>query len=343
MLKVAEQLGAKDVKLNSVSVIGGGAWGTALAQALAFSGQRVTLWAREPDVVDDINTRHVNRAFLPGVDLDAKITATGKLSDAAVADAVLMVSPAQFVRATVQALARDLKPDTPIVMCSKGIEQSSGKLMSDLIGEALPVAQLAVLSGPSFAADVARGLPAALTLACANETTGRGLAEALSSRQMRLYWSSDVIGAELGGALKNVMAIAAGIVDGRGLGASAHAAVVTRGFAEMRRLGEAMGARPETLLGLSGLGDLILTCGSPQSRNMSLGRGLGEGKSLASILKSRTAVTEGVYTAAAVIDLARKKHIEMPIAEAVHAIIEGRISVDDAITALMLRPLKAED
>jgi glycerol-3-phosphate dehydrogenase (NAD(P)+) len=343
MLKAPETLGGKDVKLNSVSVIGGGAWGTALAQALAFGGQHVTLWAREPDVVEDINTRRVNRAFLPGVDLDAKITATGHLADIARADAILTVAPAQFVRAAALALARDLRAGTPLVMCAKGIEQASGKLMGEVIAEALPEAQFAVLSGPSFAADVARGLPAALTLACANEPTGRGLAAALSSRQVRLYWSSDVIGAELGGALKNVMAIAAGIVDGRGLGASAHAAVVTRGFAEMRRLSEAMGARPETLLGLSGLGDLILTCGSPQSRNMSLGRGLGEGKSLASILGSRTAVTEGVYTAAAVIDLARKKHIEMPIAEAVHAIIEDRVSVDDAITALMLRPLKAED
>ncbi|MEQ1651770.1 MAG: NAD(P)H-dependent glycerol-3-phosphate dehydrogenase [Hyphomicrobium sp.] len=331
------------MKLNSVSVIGGGAWGTALAQALARGGQQVTLWAREPDVVDDINTRRVNRAFLPGVELDPNITASCNLSDAAKADAILAVSPAQFVRATAQSMAGLLKPGTPFVMCSKGIEQSSGKLMGDVVAEALPAALFAVLSGPSFAADVARGLPAALTLACHNETVGRGLAAALSSRQMRLYWTSDVIGAELGGALKNVMAIAAGIVDGRGLGASAHAAVVTRGFAEMRRLGEALGARPETLLGLSGLGDLVLTCGSPQSRNMSLGRGLGEGKSLASILGSRTAVTEGVYTAAAVVDLARKKGIEMPIAEAVHAIIEGRMSVEDAITALMLRPLKAED
>ncbi|MBR2535153.1 MAG: NAD(P)-dependent glycerol-3-phosphate dehydrogenase [Hyphomicrobium sp.] len=331
------------MKFHSVSVIGGGAWGTALAQALAVGGQNVTLWAREADVVDDIQSRRVNRAFLPGVALDEKIRPTGNLSDVVKADAILTVSPAQFVRPTAQALARNLTPGTPLVMCAKGIEQSTGKLMGDVIAEALPEAQFAVLSGPSFAADVARGLPAALTLACSNESVGRALAEALSSRQMRLYWSSDVVGAELGGALKNVMAIAAGIVDGRGLGASAHAAVVTRGFAEMRRLSEAMGARPETLLGLSGLGDLVLTCGSPQSRNMSLGRGLGEGKSLASILGSRTAVTEGVYTAAAVVALARQKHIEMPIAEAVHAIIEERISVEDAITALMTRPLKAED
>lgn len=327
----------------NVSVISGGAWGTALAQALASSGKAVTLYAREADVVADINGRQVNRTFLPGVALDARIHATGDLAEALASDVVLAVTPAQYVRAMCDAVRPALKTSTPLVMCSKGIEQKSGKLMSDVIAEALPGVPFAVLSGPSFAADVARGLPAALTLACLDETLGRALAEALSSRQMRLYWSSDVTGAELGGALKNVIAIAAGIVDGRGLGASAHAAVVTRGFAEMRRLGDAMGARAETLLGLSGLGDLILTCGSAQSRNMSLGRGLGEGKSVADILGSRIAVTEGVYTAHAVVDLARQKGIEMPISEAVLAIIEGRISVEDAIAALMLRPLKAED
>ena len=331
------------MKLKSVSIVGGGAWGTALAQTLALGGQHVTLWAREPEVVDDIASRRVNRAFLPGVSLDEKITATAGLTDVAAADAVLIVAPAQHVRTITSALARNLRPETPVVMCAKGIEQATGKLMGDVIAETLPSANFAVLSGPSFAADVARGLPAALTLACRNEVVGRGLAQVLSSRQMRLYWSSDVVGAELGGAVKNVLAIAAGIVEGRGLGASAHAAIVTRGFAEMRRFGDAMGARPETLLGLSGLGDLILTCGSPQSRNMSLGRGLGEGKSLASILGSRTAVTEGVYTAAAVVRLAREKAVEMPIAEAVNDIIEGRVAVEAAIAALMLRPLKAED
>ena len=331
------------MKLTSVCVIGGGAWGTALAQTLALGGQNVTLWAREPDVVDDIRTRRVNRSFLPGISLDSHITATTSLGDAAASDAVLIVAPAQHVRPTSEALAKHLRPETPVVMCAKGIEQATGKLMGDVISETLPTAQFAVLSGPSFASDVARGLPAALTLACRNETIGRGLAAALSSRQMRLYWTSDVVGAVLGGAVKHVLAIAAGIVEGRGLGASAHAAIVTRGFAELRRFGEALGARPETLLGLSGLGDLVLTCGSPQSRNMSLGRSLGEGKSLSNILGARTAVTEGVYTAAAVVRLAREKGIEMPIAEAVHAIIEGRISVEDAITALMLRPIKAED
>ena len=331
------------MKFETISIIGGGAWGTALAQTLCLGGRKVMLWAREPEVVEDINVRHVNRVFLPGIDLDPGLRATGDLHEAAGSDAVLMVVPAQHVRAICSSLARDLRDQQPLVMCAKGIEQSSGKLMGDVVRETLPQAQLAALSGPSFASDVARGLPAALTLACRNENMGRNLTEALSSRQMRLYWSSDVLGTELGGAVKNVLAIAAGIVAGRGLGASAHAAVVTRGFSELRRFGEVMGARPETLMGLSGLGDLVLTCGSPQSRNMSLGRALGEGQKLNDVLGGRLSVAEGVYTAAAVVRLAHEKRIEMPIAEAVHAIIEGRLGVDEVITALMQRPLKAED
>ncbi len=328
---------------ETVSVIGGGAWGTALAQTLAQGGKRVTIWAREPEVVDDIATRQVNRTFLPGIALEKSIVATANLKSATASDVCLIVVPAQHVRAITAHMQPHLPSHVPLVMCAKGIELTTSKLMGDVVAETCPHASFAVLSGPSFAADVARGLPSALTLACRNEVIGRDLAAALSSRQMRLYWSSDVTGAELGGAVKNVLAIAAGIVEGRGLGASAHAAIVTRGFAELRRLGETLGARPETLLGLSGLGDLVLTCGSPQSRNMSLGRALGEGKKLADILGQRTAVTEGVYTAAAVVALARDKRIDMPIAEAVHAIIEERTSVEDAIAGLMQRPLKAED
>jgi len=314
-----------------------------LAQTLSYNDANVTLWAREPEIVEDINARHVNRVFLPGVDLNASIRATGDLAKVAAADAILAVAPAQHLRAVLSDLARHLPNGVPIVICSKGIEQATGKFMGDVLEEVVPQATRAVLSGPSFAADVARGLPSALTLACRNEAVGRALTASLSSRQMRLYWSSDVLGAELGGSVKNVLAIAAGIVEGRGLGTSAHAAIVTRGFAELRRFGDVMGARPETLLGLSGLGDLILTCGSAQSRNMSLGRGLGEGRTLSEILGGRSAVTEGVYTAAALVGLARSKAVEMPIAEAVHEIIEGRLGVDEAIAGLMQRPLKAED
>lgn len=338
-------IGAGDafLQLRSISIIGGGAWGTALAQTLSYNDANVTLWAREPEIVEDINARHVNRVFLPGVDLNVSIRATGDLAKVAAADAILAVAPAQHLRAVLSDLARHLPNGVPIVICSKGIEQATGKFMGDVLEEVVPQATRAVLSGPSFAADVARGLPSALTLACRNEAVGRALTASLSSRQMRLYWSSDVLGAELGGSVKNVLAIAAGIVEGRGLGTSAHAAIVTRGFAELRRFGDVMGARPETLLGLSGLGDLILTCGSAQSRNMSLGRGLGEGRTLSEILGGRSAVTEGVYTAAALVGLARSKAVEMPIAEAVHEIIEGRLGVDEAIAGLMQRPLKAED
>ncbi|WP_045834584.1 NAD(P)H-dependent glycerol-3-phosphate dehydrogenase [Hyphomicrobium sp. 99] len=331
------------MQIKSVSIVGGGAWGTALAQTLAHSQMKVTLWARETEVVEDINVRHVNRTFLPGVSLNPEIRATPDLLAAAASDAILAVVPAQHLRSVIGKLGKQLAQNTPVIICAKGIEEASGRFMGDVLEETAPQVLRAVLSGPSFAADVARGLPSALTLACRNETVGRALTAALSSRQMRLYWSNDVLGAELGGAVKNVLAIAAGIVEGRGLGASAHAAIVTRGFAELRRFGEAMGARPETLLGLSGLGDLILTCGSAQSRNMSLGRALGEGRSLSEFLGARVTVAEGVYTCAALVRLAREKGVEMPIAEAVHGIIQGRLQVDEAITALMQRPLKAED
>ena len=224
----------------------------------------------------------------------------------------------------------------------EGPGAGSGKLLGEVVSEVLPQARLAVLSGPSFAADVVRGLPAALTLACADEQLGAQLVDTLGYRQFRLYRSTDVIGTQLGGAVKNVLAIAAGIVEGKALGASAHAALVTRGFAELRRFGEALGARPETLMGLSGLGDLLLTCGSPQSRNMSLGRALGQGQSLDAILGGRRSVAEGVYTAAAVAKVAAEKGIDMPISQAVHAIVAGKLTVDAAIEGLLSRPFTVE-
>jgi len=331
------------VNIDSVGIVGGGAWGTALAQAMRQAGREVVLWAREGDVVASINERHVNETFLPGVTLDAGVRATSKLAETAACDALLLVAPAQHVRAVARDLRPSLRKAQPVVICAKGIEQSSGRMMGDVLAAELPDAKQAALSGPSFAADVARGLPTALTIACADEAAGRVLAERLGGPTFRLYWTSDLVGVELGGALKNVLAIAAGIVDGQGLGASAHAALVTRGFAEMRRFGKALGARPETLIGLSGLGDLILTCGSPQSRNMSLGRALGRGETLSQALAGKLAVTEGVYTAAAVRRIADEKGIDMPISAAVCDVIDGRASVKEAIDQLMQRPLKAED
>jgi glycerol-3-phosphate dehydrogenase (NAD(P)+) len=330
------------VRFASIGIVGGGAWGTALAQTMRLAGRDALLWAREPDVVADINDRHVNAIFLPGVPLDAGLKATTDLAEVATRDVVLMVAPAQHVRAACAGLAPHFASGKPLVMCAKGIEQATGTLMGDVVAESLPQAALAILSGPSFAADVVRGLPAALTLAAADDDLAARLADSIGYRHFRLYRSNDLIGAQLGGAIKNVLAIAAGIVDGKGLGASAHAALVTRGFAEMRRLGAALGARPETLVGLSGLGDLLLTCGSPQSRNMSLGRALGQGQTLQSVLGSRRSVAEGVYTAAAVVKVATEKTVEMPIAAAVHAIVDGRVAVDAAIDALLSRPFRAE-
>jgi glycerol-3-phosphate dehydrogenase (NAD(P)+) len=300
------------------------------------------IWAREPGVVAEISASRTNATFLPGVTLDPGLRATGDLADVARRDVVLMVAPAQHVRAIGAALAPHLAPGKPVVICAKGLEQATGKLLVEVLGEVLPHATLAVLSGPSFAADVARGLPTALTLACADAAQGARLAETLGSRPFRIYHSTDLVGVQLGGAVKNVLAIAAGIVEGKQLGASAHAALVARGFAEMRRLGEALGARPETLMGLSGLGDLVLTCGSPQSRNMSLGRALGQGQQLHAILAGRRSVAEGVYTAAAVVKVAAERGVDMPISAAVHAIVEGRQTVDQAIEALLSRPLRAE-
>lgn len=331
------------MKIDSVGIVGGGAWGTALAQSVQRTGREVRIWAREADVVASINSRHINERYLPGVKLEPEVRATDSLADIAACDAVLMVAPAQHVRDMSEQLKPMLRSGQPMVLCSKGIEQSTGRMMGDVVAEVLPDITWAVLSGPSFAADVVRGLPTALTVACADDSVGALLAERLGNRRLRIYWTDDVIGVELGGALKNVLAIAAGIVDGRDLGASAHAALVTRGFAEMRRFGEALGAKPETLAGLSGLGDLILTCGSPQSRNMSLGRLLGQGQSVGQAMSGRSSVTEGVYTAVAVNRIATEKNIDMPICKAVCEVVSGRLTVATAIGQLMQRPLKPED
>jgi glycerol-3-phosphate dehydrogenase (NAD(P)+) len=327
---------------EKIAVVGAGAWGTALAHALAVNGRSVAIWAHETATVEDINTAHANATFLPGISLPRNLTATSDLAGLAGCDLCLLVPPAQHLREIAAKLAPHIGADVPMVICSKGIEQNTGKLLGDVMADAMPGATLAALSGPSFAIEVAQSLPAALTVASANETVGEEIALSLATNTMRLYWTDDLIGVQLGGAIKNVLAIAAGIVAGRKLGANAHAALVTRGFAEMNRLARALGGRPETMAGLAGLGDLLLTCGSPQSRNMSLGIKLGEGNSLDDIMGGRRAVTEGVYTAAAIVRLADEHGVEVPIARAVHAIVEERISVDEAIQDLMTRPPKAE-
>ncbi|HYB06352.1 MAG TPA: NAD(P)H-dependent glycerol-3-phosphate dehydrogenase [Methyloceanibacter sp.] len=328
--------------LQTVGIIGGGAWGTALGVSGRRAGRDVILWAYEPETIAEINEQHRNSLYLPGVSLDPAIEATTQFNEVASCDFLLMVTPAQHVRAIAAELRPYMRKDQPLVIGSKGIEQATGQLLSEVIAEVLPQVRPAVLSGPSFAAEIARGLPAALTLATASEAQGRALSHALSHASFRCYWSDDVAGAEIGGALKNVYAIAAGIVVGKKLGASAHAALVTRAFAEMMRFGAALAARRETLIGLSGLGDLVLTCGSPQSRNMSLGIALGEGRGLGEVLKARLSVTEGIYTASAVVEMAAARGIEIPIAQAVHAVVSGLATVDEAIEALLARPLRPE-
>ncbi len=330
------------MEFRTAGVIGAGAWGTALAQVCARAGLAVTLQAREAEVIDSIAARRVNEAFLPGVELDPAIRATCDMAELAGCDLILAVPPAQHMRATLAAFAPHARPEVPIVLCSKGIERGSLKLMTDVLSETLPEATAAVLSGPSFAAEVARGLPSAVTLACADGALGEALLNTLSAPAFRPYLATDLIGAEAGGALKNVLAIACGIVEGRQLGRSAHAAVITRGFAEMTRLAVALGGEAETVAGLCGLGDLVLTCSSPQSRNMSLGLALGQGQSVEQALAGKRSVAEGYESAPAVRDLAARLGVEMPIAEITAALLAGETTVDGAIEALLSRPLKAE-
>jgi glycerol-3-phosphate dehydrogenase (NAD(P)+) len=325
----------------SVAVLGAGAWGTALANAAARAGRNTVIWAREPKVAVEINETRSNEGRLPGARILERVQATADLAEAARADVVLLVVPAQSLRGVCEGLAKVLRPGTPLVVCAKGIERGTGRFMTEVVEEAAPGAVPAILSGPSFASDVEKGLPTAVTVAAREEGLAKQLADLLGSPSFRLYHSTDVRGVEIGGAAKNVLAIAAGIVAGRRLGASAAAAITARGFAELSRFGRAFGARPETLMGLSGLGDLILTCSGPQSRNFSLGYALGNGTGL-DVASGRGALAEGALTAEILVETARARGIDMPIAEAIDAVLGGLIDVDQAIAQLMARPQKAE-
>jgi len=325
--------------IQKISVLGGGAWGTALAQSCARAGRSVTLWEHEPGNAASLETKRES-LFLPGVRLDDSIKVTRDLAAAARADTILLVVPAQAMRAVCTALAQVLTAPTPLIACAKGIEHGTHKFMTEIIAECAAVAIPAILSGPSFAADVARGLPTAVTLAAADGKLAGDLAQAIASASFRPYHSTDVRGVEIGGATKNVLAIAAGIVTGRGLGASAAAALTTRGFAELVRFGKAYGAKPETMTGLSGLGDLILTCSSPQSRNFSFGVALGKGEKLDGAAHGKLA--EGAFTAPVLLEMAREKNVDMPISAAVAAMLTEKLSVDAAIESLLTRPIKSE-
>ncbi|MCW5732164.1 MAG: NAD(P)-dependent glycerol-3-phosphate dehydrogenase [Alphaproteobacteria bacterium] len=328
--------------LREIGVAGGGAWGSALAHVAAASGP-VRLWLRSADLAETIGRTHENPTYLPGIRLHDAIAASADPAALAGLPAILLAVPTQFLRATAEALAPHLAADALIVVCAKGIERTSGRLAGEVAREALPGRPLAILSGPTFAEEVARGLPAAVTLAAADAMLARALADRLGQPAFRPYLSDDMTGAEVGGAVKNVLAIACGIVQGRGLGENARAALITRGMAEMLRLGLALGARAETLMGLSGLGDLVLTCTGAKSRNMTLGRALGEGQRLDAILAARRSVAEGVATAPALAALAGRLGIEMPIAGAVDAILHRGASIDGAIAALLARPLREEN
>lgn len=328
--------------MQKLGVIGAGAWGTALAVVGRRAGRDVRLWALEPEVVLEINRQHRNTPFLPGIALDPGIVATGDVRDAAAADIVLLVTPAQHMRATCEKLRAFLKPDVPVVICSKGIERGTSALMTDVVAESLPGAPLMVLSGPTFAKEVAAGLPTAITLGSTDPEVARRVAQAIGSPAFRPYVSADIVGAEVGGAVKNVLAIGCGIVEGKGLGANGRAALLTRGLAEIVRLAVARGGKRETLMGLSGLGDLVLTATSVQSRNYSLGVALGKGQTLEEVLGARRSVTEGVTTAEAVVTLAAKLGIDMPICAAIDQVLNHGAAIDDMLKSLLERPLRDE-
>jgi glycerol-3-phosphate dehydrogenase (NAD(P)+) len=322
-----------------LGVIGGGAWGTALAQVAASGNRETLLWALEQEVVEAINHRHENAAFLPGIALNPSVRATSDFGDLKERDALLVVTPAQHMRAILEQAPHGSKP---LVLCSKGIEEESGELLHQVAKDACPKSEIAVLSGPTFAHEVARGLPTAVTLAAEDVGLGKLLRDRIGQPTFRIYLSDDVAGAEIGGAVKNVLAIACGVVEGKGLGQNARAALIGRGLAEMTRFGMAFGAKRETLAGLSGLGDLVLTCTSTSSRNYSLGKGIGEGRSAAELLADRKTVAEGAFTAPVLARLATEKGIDMPIVDAVDALVAGRANVDEVLGALLSRPARSE-
>lgn len=321
-----------------IAALGSGAWGTALANTMIGAGHRVRLWGRDAAVIATINEDHCNPRYLPGIPLDERLEATTDLAAAlGNASCVLAVTPAQTMRDVLQAVRGAIPQDVALVLCAKGIERETGRLLSHIAHEILPETPVAALSGPSFAADLARGLPTAVTVAAETSELAARLAGLLSAPNLRCYSSDDLNGVEIGGALKNVLAIAAGAVAGAGLGASAQAAVVTRGFVELRRIGTAFGARPETLMGLSGLGDLFLTCGSAQSRNFIYGRALGRGEPVAGL-----PLAEGVPTAGIAARLAVEHGLEAPIICAVARILDGEMTIGEAVESLLARPLKSE-
>jgi glycerol-3-phosphate dehydrogenase (NAD(P)+) len=328
--------------MTSISIIGAGAWGTALAQLMATTGKSVTLCARDPALAAQINTHRTNHAYLPGITLHPGITATAAPEHALSNDILLLVTPAQALRATLETLKPGITSRHILVICAKGIEISSGKLMSEVTADILPQTRIAILTGPNFAHEIAALKPAATTLACADEKIAQTLQNVIAAPSFRPYTTTDVIGAQIAGALKNVIAIACGMARGLNMGESAQASLVTRGMAEIVRLGLHMGGRQETFLGLSGMGDMILTCSSQQSRNFSLGLSLGQGLTMAQIMADRRSITEGVHTARAAIALAQKYDVDMPVCKAVHQCVNEALPLQTALHNILNRPLGEE-
>lgn len=328
--------------MTKISVIGAGAWGTALAQTYAKAGHQVTLWVREESLAQTMIESNRNASYLPDIDLDPRLAMTTDITVAVQADVILNVVPAQYIRQNLQLLAPLLRDKQPVVICAKGIEIASHSLLSDVFAEECPKAKLAFLTGPNFAGEIASGLPSASTLACADAEVGGYLQEALTAKNLRLYLTSDIIGAQVAGAIKNVIAIACGIASGLGLGESARAALVTRGLAEMSRLTVALGGDRTTLMGQCGVGDMMLTCSSMKSRNFSCGVALAQGQTMDQIVASRTSVTEGISTAKAAIYLMDQYKVDMPIVRNVYACLYEGLSVQDAVTAILNRPARME-
>jgi len=333
-------MSGQGAKAPHIGILGAGAWGTALAQSCASDGSEVLIWAREPELVEEINTRHTNSLFLPSANLSDTVRATGDIGDLANVPVLLVVVPAQFLASVLGELPAGTRD---LVLCAKGIEAGTGRLMADVAAHVAGDADIAVLSGPTFAHEVAAGLPTAITLACSGgQEQWQRLSPAIARPALRPYYSDDVTGAEIGGAVKNVLAIACGVVDGLGLGQNARAALIARGYAEMLRFGIARGARAETLSGLCGLGDLVLTCSSTSSRNFSLGKALGEGQTAAEALVGKSSVAEGAATAPVLAELAKRDGIDMPIVEAVTRLLAGEASAKATVSDLLARPLRSE-
>ncbi|MFL2834512.1 MAG: NAD(P)H-dependent glycerol-3-phosphate dehydrogenase [Alphaproteobacteria bacterium] len=329
-------------KYTNISIIGAGAWGTALAEVISRQGNQVNLWAREDDVVKSINTLNENTLYLPNIKLSELIIAQNNLDNVINCDLLLMVTPSQFMRSVLEDIKDNLNDSIPVVLCSKGIETKTLSLMNEITQSIIPKNPLAILSGPSFAIDVVNNKPTAVTLACKDLSIGKNIADSISLPTFRPYLSEDIVGAQIGGATKNVIAIAAGVVEGQNLGDSARAATIARGFSEINRLAVALGGQEETLSGLSGMGDLLLTCNSITSRNFSLGIKLGKGLSVEEATDGLSSIAEGMYSAKAIDKLSKKLGVEMPITNAVNDLIEKKRSLDEIIDDLLSRPIRRE-